>query len=354
MYVNQGQVEASGQDEKVMREGRVTLWPHFRQLYERVLPADNVATGSPSPNTFAVGQIGLDIKPYRSAPRTYQPPRPVAPRTRPKPRALYPVIIGTVLVQLMGLGFFAWILTSPAWTVQKIVVQGTHDPALIGEIGALHVTGCNVFRCDLASIERQVSALPAVSHATVSVIYPNRLNIQVSERTPALVMRDGNVLVSIASDGTVLSVDSGAVPAALAHLPVLAFTGTSLPGGASVHPGNHIPALIVAGASQLRSALGSIPPSQWSLTYISGTGFVASAPGQPTVTFGTLDDIASTAGTSGSPAQLASDPTTAQVINGIDFQAQELRGILALLGSRHQHATTIDLRWGAHPYYRLG
>jgi len=214
-----------------MRNDRVTRWPRLRQLYARALPTNHLAATRPSHVIASAGRIGVDLRPYRAASVASHRPQPATHPTRPKLRLFYPVIIGTVLVQLMGLALFGWLLTSPDWTVQSIDIQGTHDPALVATIEALHVTGCNVFRCDLARIEHQVEAIPAVSRATVTAHYPNSLVIAVSERTPALIMQGASVNVLLASDGTVLSTMSGAIPTTNSHVPVVVFHRLVTPWG---------------------------------------------------------------------------------------------------------------------------
>ena len=248
-----------------------------------------------------------------------------------------------LLVQAAFAGLVIWALTSPTWQVRYVQVEGTGDTALAAAVQALPLTGCNIFRCDTAHQTRLITRLPAVARAEVHAAYPDGLVVVVVPRRPALLWHIGGTGYVVATDGTVLGPQASDPAFAQAPLLDVVDSGAAAFGGRAPAPGQHMDAAVAEMARQLRSGLAALGTG-WTLQWTADTGFVALKAGGQRVLFGTPEDAAQTA------AALSSGG--AADTSGVAAQLRKLRDVLARLASRGEHATLIDLRWGAHPYYR--
>jgi len=248
-----------------------------------------------------------------------------------------------LLVQAAFAGLVIWALTSPTWQVRYVQVEGTDDTALATAVQTLPLTGCNIFRCDTAHQTRLITRLPAVARAEVHAAYPDGLVVVVVPRRPALLWHIGDTGYVVATDGTVLGPQASDPAFAQAPLLDVVDSGAAAFGGRAPAPGQRMDAGVAEMARQLRSGLTALGTG-WMLQWTTDTGFVALKAGGQRVLFGTPEDAAQTA------AALSSGGTADT--SGVAAQLRELRDVLARLSSRGEHATLIDLRWGAHPYYR--
>jgi POTRA domain, FtsQ-type len=271
-------------------------------------------------------------------------------------RRVFPSPAVTLLLaaQVAILIVAGWALTSPAWEARQVVVEGTRDQTLVAAIEALPLTGCNIFRCDLADRIRRVEALPAVASADVQAVFPDTLEIVVTPRTPALLLHTGGGSYVVADDGVVLGTPHDAPAWNVAALPALDYPDGAPAGGAPLAAGTRLDATVVNLAAQLRRGLHEAFDDAWALRYGRDDGFTATGPGGAQVRFGTARDVASAAGGDLSAATLGGAPDLARVSRGVTAQLAELRAILKALSDRGQRAALIDLRWGSHPYVRLG
>ena len=304
------------------------------------------------------GGAGYSVAPHSAtAPSLAAPPRiaaghPARPHRRTRRIALIALIVAQVLIAAAA----AWALTTPRFQTRRIEVVGTGDALVVRRIEAMPLTGCNIFHCDTAALAREVERLPAVASATVSPVYPDGLLVRVTPRQPALLWHTASAELVIASDGTLLGVTTD--DPAYAHLalpqvedgPAAAFGGTKLAAGAHMDP------LLVNMAGQLRMGMQGVLGDGWALDFDAQIGLVAvngSGSGTMRVLFGTPRDAAQAADDTPSVAAMMSGPTPGQVTQGARMQLTELHALLALLAGKGQQAALIDLRWGAHPYYRL-
>ncbi len=257
------------------------------------------------------------------------------------------------LAQSAVLGLAAWGLTSPTWQVRYVQVTGTQDAALAAAIRRLPLTGCNIFRCDTARQARLVEALPAVASAEVHAAYPDGEIVVVTPRHPALLWQANGQDVVVASDGTVLGAPESDPAYARAALPhVLDDTGAVF-GGRTPEPGAKMPVNMVEMAGQLRNGMASaLGGNGWTLHYAPDNGFIALAPNGEQVIFGTPSDAASVVMVAQSPSILGVAPESATVDAGVQAQLAEVQSLNTLLAGRGQKPSLIDVRWGAHPYYR--
>ncbi len=287
-------------------------------------------------------------------PRGGLPPELAAsPLTAPAPRRrrLHPALLALICIQALLAGAAAWVLTSSTWQVRYVRVQGTNDAVVAQAIQALPLTGCDVFRCDLTRDVRLVRALPAVAHADVHAAYPDALVVVVVLRTPALVWTTNQGAVVIADDGTVLgALESNPAYAAL-HLPAVEDASATAFGGVPA-AGARLDTALVEMAAQLRSGLHDALGDGWALVYLPGIGLAATQAGGRQVLFGTPRDAASMLSDAASAQALGTDPTPEAASRGAQAQLAALHRILAALSGRGQNAERIDLRWGAHPYWR--
>jgi hypothetical protein len=259
--------------------------------------------------------------------------------------------VALICIQALLAGAAVWVLTSPTWQVRHVRVQGTNDAVVAQAIQALPLTGCDIFRCDLTGDARLVQTLPAVAHAVVHAAYPDTLVVVVALRTPALVWSTNQGAVVIADDGTVLGApESDPVYAAL-HLPVVEDAGAVAFGGVPA-AGARLDTALVEMAAQLRSGLHDALGDGWALVYLPGVGLAATQPDGRRVLFGTPRDAAAMLSDTASAQALGTDPTPDDASRGVQAQLAALHRILAELSSRGQSAELLDLRWGAHPYWR--
>ena len=281
-------------------------------------------------------------------------PRQAITRSRRRIHIHYSLVL-LALAQIAVLGLIAWALTSPTWQVRYVEVTGTQDATLTAAIQKLPLTGCNIFRCDMAREARLVETLPAVASADVHAAYPDGLTIVVTARQPALLWRASGQDVVVARDGTVLGPPTSDPVYTRAALPQIEDDASTAFGGRTPQAGAKMPAIIVEMASQLRNSMGTaLGASGWTLRYSAESGFVAVGPAGEQVMFGTPSDAASLVATSPSPATLGSEPNSATVDAGVRAQLAEMRSLNTLLARQHQKPSVVDLRWGTHPYFRTG
>jgi hypothetical protein len=266
------------------------------------------------------------------------------PRTRRR-RRMDRALVGLGLMQLVIIAVIVWGLTAPTWRVSHVRVQGTTDGVVVTAIQKLPLGGCNVFLCDTTRQARLVESLPWVAHAEVHTVYPNGLLVVIQPRLPVLRWQIGDQALLLASDGTVLGTPASDPAYTGLALPAVQDDGAQAFGGQVPRAGSQISPQLVNMAGQLRTALVSVLGDGWTLEYTSSAGLSAVNASGDQVLFGTPDQAAQA---------VTSDAVTAQTVQrGVAMQLAELQALRALLAHEGQHATVIDLRWGAHPYYRL-
>ncbi|HEX6797909.1 MAG TPA: FtsQ-type POTRA domain-containing protein [Ktedonobacterales bacterium] len=364
--------------------GRVTP---FRPRRADASRAPRSARLAPVPAGTGPGGVGVDLRAGRSS----LPPIPSRPQREESPPSPRPAVVYTpgattttassplaapsrppsgqpsqhhrrtrriallalLCAQVLVAATTVWALTTPRFQTRRIRVAGTDDMLVVSRVQALPLTGCNIFACDTVALARQVERLPAVASATVSTVYPDGLLVRVTPRQPALVWHTSAGELVLATDGTVLGAVSDDPTFAHLALPrvedgsAAAFDGKTPPPGARVDP------LLVNMAAQLRKGIQPVLGNGWALDYDTRNGLVAVNGSGAQVLFGTPRVAAQAADDTPSVAALLSQPTAGQVAKGVRMQLAELHALLGLLAGRGQQAALIDLRWGAHPYYRL-
>lgn len=290
-------------------------------------------------------------------PSASRPPAASRPRPRLTGRRrlhIHPALKGLLVAQVALIALAIWGLTSPTWQVRHIRVEGTNDPVLRQAIQQLPLTGCNIFRCDLASSARQVQRLPLAAHAQAQASYPDTMVIVVTPRQPAVLWHTGVGDLVLAADGTVLGAPESDPTFTHPTLPRIDDDSATLFGGQLPHAGQSISAVLVEMAGQLRRDMSGALGDGWALHYTADRGFVASSADGRQVLFGTPSDAALATQTDAQAQALSyvTPPSADAVARGVQRQLAELRALLAQLKQRSERAMLIDLRWGAHPYYR--
>lgn len=277
---------------------------------------------------------------------------PTPPKRRPwwrRPRRLALLAAPLALVILA-----LWAVTTPRFQVRTVRIEGTSDPQLVAAIRALPLGGCDVFRCDTAARRRAVVALPAVADAEVRAVPPDTLVVRVTPRQPALLWRASGRGIVLAADGVVLGTTQSNPAYAKLSLPVMDDPRAALFAGQIPAPGERIDAAIVEMARQLRRGTAEVLRDGWALRYSGDLGFVAESADGRRALFGGPADAAAAVQPGTAPVGLGAAPDAATAGRGAARQIAELRALLDTLAKNGQRATLIDLRWGAHPYYRTG
>lgn len=272
-------------------------------------------------------------------------------------RRLSPVRAIALLAPLVALiALLLWLGFGSYWQVRHVRIEGTSDATLLALAHAQRLTGCDAFRCDFSAAQRAIAASPRVQRVSVTVVFPDTALVSVTPRATAALWKAQGQMWAIGADGVVIG-SVGRDPAlargagATVDDPAdLAFAGQTPRAGSRMNPA------LVAMASQLRissSATGSSPAT---LRYSAQDGFTALTAGGTLMIFGAPSDAQATLAdltSETAPAATGAPQTTpAAVAQGARIQAQVAQNILARLAQTGATASVIDVRWGAHPYYR--
>jgi cell division protein FtsQ len=154
----------------------------------------------------------------RSAPPRKKTPRKPASRkpARRKPAARNPsarpawryrlLALAFVLVAA-GAGYWFWLRDSSLVAISDVEVAGVTGPE--GREVAQDLTraaeGMTTLHVDHARLEGVASRYPTVEAISADANFPHGLRIEVSERTPRMLVRVGEDEVPVAGDGTVLA-----------------------------------------------------------------------------------------------------------------------------------------------------
>lgn len=258
------------------------------------------------------------------------------------------------LVTLIAL--LLWLTFGSYWQVRRVRIAGTSDATLLALARAQRLTGCDAFRCDFSAAQRAIAASPRVRQVSITVVFPDTALVSITPRATAALWSAHGQTWAIGADGVVIgSVGSDPALARGAAVTVddpadLAFAGQTPRVASSMNPA------LVAMASQLRisSSGAGAPPA--TLRYSAQDGFTALTAGGTLIIFGAPSDAQATLAdlTSETPpaATGAQQMTPAAVAQGARLQAQAAQEILARLAQSGATAGVVDVRWGAHPYYR--
>lgn len=177
----------------------------------------------------------------RAQPRPARGPRK-NPRTRPKPRGgargarrpgaplrqrigrRLPSLrrLATGLAAALAVGGLVALLVGPWLRVTEVSWAGgtyTGDRDLERIVGSQR--GANVLALDTAAVRARLAALPAVADASVRASLPGRLEVEITEREPAIVWETRSARLLVAPDGAIFAAlpRDGTLDGSLAALP---------------------------------------------------------------------------------------------------------------------------------------
>ena len=123
----------------------------------------------------------------------------------------------------------SFLLTSPQMALihpDQISVAGNHfvAPESVREI-FIADRGKSILRVPIAKRRLQLDAIPWVEHATVRRALPNRIEVEIAERTPIAFLRDGSELSLVDAHGVILD----RPVAGDFHFPVVTGIGSDTP-----------------------------------------------------------------------------------------------------------------------------
>lgn len=296
--------------------------------------------GAPGRLARVTGEVGVGARAAGRGLRRVSPARAIA--------WLAPCV--ALIALLLWLGFGSY------WQVRHVRIVGTSDPTLLALARAQRLTGCDAFRCDFSAAQRAIAASPRAQRVSVSVMFPDTALVSVTPRATAALWSVQGQTWAIGADGVVI--DSIARAPALAQGAAvtvddpanLAFAGQT------PHAGSHLNLALIAMASQLRISSVGAGSSPTTLRYSAQDGFTALTTGGTLIIFGAPSDAQATLADLNSVTPAAPTGATplspTAVAQGARLQAQAAQDILARLAQSGATAGVIDVRWGAHPYYR--
>lgn len=122
-------------------------------------------------------------------------------------------VVGAVVVVLIGVAGLV-LLASPLFSIQTVQVEGAvyTDPARLAEV-VDGLEGEPILTADLDGAERRLEEIPWVREARIAMHFPDRVSIQIAERSPIAHYRGADGLHRVIDvDGRVLDAIEG-VPA---------------------------------------------------------------------------------------------------------------------------------------------
>jgi cell division protein FtsQ len=143
-------------------------------------------------------------------------------------RVFFGVLAGGLLAALCGLAV-RFALYSPSVLLEKpeqIEVKGNHivSPEAVRQ-QFVHDRGRSVLLISLDARRSQLQELPWVEQASVQRILPNRIRVELTERTPIAFLRNGSELALIDAHGVLLYRPEGAE----LHFPIVTGVSENMP-----------------------------------------------------------------------------------------------------------------------------
>ena len=242
--------------------------------------------------------------------------RPIADAAASPPRAFAARLLACLLLSGAS-GLLYHVATSDGFRIGGVVVAG-NQLLTAGEVEvAAAVRGMNIFWVRQEEVRQRLQALPAVKSARVTAFLPNRLEIQIRERSPVAVWQAGATALLVDEQGQVIG--PAREPAGLTLIRDLE------PG--ELQAGAPVDAEAVETASRLQSLLPATArtaPREFEYSRASGVSAVVDF--GPRVRFGNGDNL--------------------------DWKAHALVAVRRELERTGQRAELIDLRFRDRPYFR--
>jgi cell division protein FtsQ len=166
------------------------------------------------------------VAPPRRAPKARPAPRP---RAKPRPRGRLRggslrrrAAIVVVAAAALAIGYFGWLRDSSLVAVKTVTVTGLGGAHAGTAVTALEsaARGMTTLDVDEARLDAVAARFPEIVSVSADAHFPNGMTIDVVERPPALLARDGRRVVPVAADGTLLVDDQVGDRSKLPTLPV--------------------------------------------------------------------------------------------------------------------------------------
>lgn len=162
-----------------------------------------LAAGLPGAGAPGAGTASARVLDFR---RRSAPPR----RRRPNPLRvlLRPLTAAVLLVALPG-GLAAWVLTSPRFQLQEVVVEGSTQrvPADWVQDALAPLNGENLVRLPLDRVSDRVQRNPWIDGVEIRKELPDRLRVAVTERRPvAFLFSEGRLYYADAAGRPIVPV----------------------------------------------------------------------------------------------------------------------------------------------------
>lgn len=112
----------------------------------------------------------------------------------------------TILTVAALAGAAVWILRSPLFSVEHLVVEGTESPSISDILSAAGVgLGTPLVEVDAAGASAMLEADPRIMTASVQVEWPQTVWVQIEERLPVAWAEVGGAWSRVGVDGVVIS-----------------------------------------------------------------------------------------------------------------------------------------------------
>jgi cell division septal protein FtsQ len=170
------------------------------------------------------------------------------------------------LFSLLLVGVAAWLLysfnNSDVFYVNDLTIEGNNRLTAEDLLATSDLLGMNIFWINTYQAVEAIEALPYVESVQMSCGIPARCVIQLEERLPLFVWRQGDAQVWISSDGTVLPV-RGELPDSIV---------LDAGAGRALKPGDHLDRNVVLAVEELSRLKPEVKAYQYSDQY--GLAFV--------------------------------------------------------------------------------
>ena len=182
-------------------------------------------------------------------------------------RSRSPVRLVSVFLLVASIWLVYWFSSNDLFYVQSIQVTG-NDRLAEGDLLAMSgLQGVNIFWVDTRVVEQSFEALPDIASVRVSCSLPADCRVQLVERTPFLVWRQGNAEAWIGEDGIVLPARGD-----LQDATVLDATGST-----ALRPGDQVDPELVTTVAELKQLIPDVRLYEYSenngLSFHNGYGW---------------------------------------------------------------------------------
>jgi cell division septal protein FtsQ len=263
-------------------------------------------------------------------------------------RSLFWRILSLFAVSTLFILAVNFALTSNAFRVAQVNVEGTRNATLVRAIQQMGMQGENIFLVNIPALRERIEAIPVVSTAELNRQWPNQLVVKINERVPALLWQSVQGSYSIDGQGVVIARMADTPGADQLHI----VEDISKPAQGSdqkkaiLQPGVHLNQANILFARTIFDRLPSLLGNNAFKLQYDGTIYASTGDGGKGIGGSATYIVESSTGWKAYLGD-ASDS------NSLDNRLTALQQILALAQKRQLKLATIDLRYGLRPVYTL-